>query len=147
MSELCFHFRHSWPLRMWTSSSLQRSGNALTLLRGPCTGTWWWRPTRTCCLWVRITSLCSRDLLRGISAFSLAVFWEPCFSWLSWKPCSLRHVRLQVWHWEFKLVFPSDDLPTVWSTRSFSRPWVFIKLISNFEISSCLFNTPVFLVQ
>ncbi|KAJ1073576.1 hypothetical protein K5549_020850, partial [Capra hircus] len=27
-----------------------------------------------------ITSLCSRDLLRGISAFSLAVFWEPCFS-------------------------------------------------------------------
>ena len=104
------------------------------------------RPSGTCCLWVRITSLWSRDLLRGISAFSLAVSWEPCFSWLSWKPCSLRHVRLRVWHREFKLVFPSDDLPTVWYT-SFSRAWVFIKLISNFEISSCLFYTPVFLVQ
>jgi hypothetical protein len=96
---------------------------------------------------VRMTSLWSRDLLWGISAFSLTVSWEPCFSWLSWKPCSLRHVRLRDWHREFKLVFPSDDLPTVWYTRSFSRAWVFIKLISNFEISSCLFYTPVFLVQ
>ena len=105
------------------------------------------RPSGTCRLWVRITSLWSRDLLWGISAFSLAVSWEPCFSWLSWKPCSLRHVRLQVWHREFKLVFSSDDLPTVWYTRRFSRTWVFMKLISNFETSSCLFYTPVFLVQ
>ena len=145
--DMWFHFRNDWPVRMWPSNSLTRSGYFWILLRGPYTGTWCWRPIGTCYLWVRMTSLWSRDLLWGISAFSLTVSWEPCFSWLSWKPCSLRHVRLHDWHQEVKLVFPSDDLPTVWYTRSFSRAWVFIKLISNFEISNSLFSTPVFLVQ
>ena len=105
------------------------------------------RPPGICCLWVRITSLWSRDLLWGISAFPLAVSWEPCFSCLSWKPCSLRHVRFRDWHQEVKSVFSFGDLPTVWYTRSFSRAWVFIKLISNFEISRCLFSSPLFLIQ
>ena len=52
-----FYFRDIWPLRMWPSNSLRRSGNACTLLRGPCIGTWCWRPTGTCSLWVRITFL------------------------------------------------------------------------------------------
>ena len=34
-----------------------------------------------------------------------------CFSWLSSKPCWLTHVKLRDWHQEFKLVFPSGDLP------------------------------------
>ena len=71
----------------------------------------------------------------------------PCFSWLNSKACWLTHVKLHDWYQEFKLVFPSGDLPTVWYTRSFSTAQVFIKLISNVEISSCLFSSPVFLVQ
>ena len=118
MSELCFHFRHSWPLRMWTSSSLQRSGNALTLLRGPCTGTWWWRPTRTCCLWVRITSLWSWILVWGISAFSLCVSWEPLFCLTEFIASSFLQV-----------ICPPCD-------TSFYTASVFIKLISNFEKSN-----------
>ena len=54
--DMWFHFRNDWPLRMWPSNSLRRSGNSWTLLRGPCTGLWCWRPTGTCFLWVRMTS-------------------------------------------------------------------------------------------
>ena len=71
----------------------------------------------------------------------------PCFSWLSSKPCWLTHVKLPGWHQEFKLDFLLGDLPAVWCRRSFSTAQVFIKLISNCEISSCLFSSPVFLVQ
>ena len=71
----------------------------------------------------------------------------PCFSWLSSKPCWLTHVKLPGWHQEFKLDFLLGDLPAVWCRRSFSTAQVFIKLISNVEITSCLFCSPVFLVQ
>ena len=69
-----------------------------------------------------------------------------CFSWLSSKPCWLTNVKLRNRHQEFKLVFPLVTCQCV-IHRSFFRTWVFIKLISNFEISSCLFSSPVFLVQ
>ena len=54
--------------------------------------------------------------------------------------------KLCDWHEVFKLVLSSGDLCTVWYT-SFSTSWVFIKLISNFEILNSLFSTPLFLVQ
>ena len=38
-------------------------------------------------------------------------FESPCFSWPSSKPCWLTHVKLCDLHQEFKLVFPSGDLP------------------------------------
>ena len=41
---------------MWWSNSLRRSGNTGTLFRGPCTGTWCWRPRRTCSPGVRIAA-------------------------------------------------------------------------------------------
>ena len=133
---MCFHFRHSWPLRMWTSSSLQRSGNAWTLLRGPCTGMWWRRPTGTCCLWVRIASLWSWNVVWGyLCIFPLCLLAAHIL--LDWVH-SLVDSDLKIlcdWHQMFKLMLSSGDLRTVWYT-SFSTAWVFIKLISNFKISN-----------
>ena len=144
---MCFHFRHSWPSRMWTSSSLQRSGNALTLLRGPCTGTWWWRPTGTCCLWVRMTSLWSWNLVWGyLCIFPLCFLAAPVLLDWVYSLVDSEIKKLHDWHQDYKLVLSSGALPSVWYT-SFSIAWVFLKLISNFKISNSLFSTPVFLVQ
>ena len=137
---MCFHFRHSWPLRMWTSSSLQRSGNAWTLLRGPCTRMWWWRPTGTCCLWVRMTSLWSWNLVWGyLCIFPLCFLAAPVLLDWVYSLVDSEIKKLHDWHQDYKLVLSSGALPTVWYTRSFSTAWAFVKLISNFEIPNFLF--------
>ena len=85
--DMWFHFRNDWPLRMWPSNSLRRSGNSWTLLRGPCTRMWCWRPTGTCCLWVRMTSFQS---CHWVSAFSLCAPWEDLMSFI-WEIWWLGH--------------------------------------------------------
>ena len=93
--DMWFHFRNDWPLRMWPSNSLRRSGNSWILLRGPCTGTWCWRPIGTFCLWVRMTSF---QRCPWVSAFSLCAPWEAwcltCESSGDWGMTQLHKVRL-----------------------------------------------------
>ena len=102
--DMWFHFRNDWPLRMWPSNSLRRSGNSWTLLRGPCTRMWCWRPTGTCCLWVRMTSFQSCP---WVSAFSLcAPLGGP----------DVFHLRVLVtgaWHSFTGLNWPSSDAVSV----------------------------------
>ena len=88
--DMWFHFRNDWPLRMWPSNSLRRSGNSWTLLRGPCTGMWCWRPIGTCCLWVRMTSFQSCP---WVSAFSLCAPWEALMSFI-WEFCDWGMTQL-----------------------------------------------------
>ena len=55
------------------------------------------RPSGTCCLWVRITSLWSRDLLWGISAFSLgALFFLSELKTLFTQTCKASCLALGV---------------------------------------------------
>ena len=87
-----FHFRNDWPVRMWPSNSLTRSGYFWILLRGPYTGTWCWRPTGTWSPWVRMTSFQSCP---WVSAFSLGRPW--CLSSESsgdWGMTQLHKVKL-----------------------------------------------------
>ena len=106
MVKMCFHFRNGWPSRMWPSDSLRRSGNAWTLLRGPCTGTWCWRPTGTCSPWVRITSLWSWDLSLGIFAFSLTcLLGAPALLDWAQSPVDSDMKSFIMWREDFKLAF------------------------------------------
>ena len=87
LGEMCFPFRDYLHSRMWPSNFLRRSGNAWPLLRGPSTGTWCWRPTETCCLWVRMTSFQSCP---WVSSFSLCAPWEALMSFI-WEFWLLGH--------------------------------------------------------
>ena len=47
------YYRKPSHLTMWPWPSRGKSGSSWPLLRRPCTGTWCWRTTATCCLQVR----------------------------------------------------------------------------------------------
>ena len=137
---------HSWHWMMWPSNSLQKSGNAWTLLRGPCTGTWWWRPTGTCCLWVRIASLWSWNLVWGyLCIFPLCLLGAPVL--LDWvhSPVDSDFKNFVIGIRSLSLSFLQVICP-LYDTQ-FSTAWVFIKLISIFGITNSPFSPPVFLAQ
>ena len=120
--DMWFHFRNDWPLRMWPLNSLRRSGNSWTLLRGPCTVTWCWRPTGTYSLWVRITSLSSWDLSLDIFTFSLTcLFGAPTL--LGWARSSIESEAKSfiMWHEDFEIALSSFDLPMLWYLEGGSR--------------------------
>ena len=142
--DMWFHFRNDWPLRMWPSNSLRRSGNSWTLLRGPCTGTWCWRPTGTFCLWVRMTSFQS---CLWVSAFSLCAPWEALMSFI-WEFWWLGHdtasqVKLTLFrfvsvscHWlRIKPAPPALEMQSLnhWITRGVPGFLFQIWILSHFE--------------
>ena len=134
IDDMCFHFSSRWPSRTWPSNSLLRSGNACPLRRGLCTGTWCWRPTGTCSLWVRITSLSSWDLSLGIFTFSLTcLFGAPTL--LGWARSSIESEAKSfiMWHEDFEIALSSFDLPVLWYLEGGSRAWKCIKPVANLK--------------
>ena len=112
---MCFCFRDGWHSKMWPLNSLPRSGSAWTLLRGPCTEKWWWRPSETCSLWVRITSLQKLGSAMGSSAFSiLCLLGAP--AWPDWAQSPVNSdMKSFLMQQDFELVLSSYDLPISWS--------------------------------
>ena len=121
---------------MWPLNSLQKSGNVWTLLRGPCTGTWWWRPSGTCSLWVRIISL---QKLGGYFCIYCSCLTElKAMLTQAWKPswCRFRGLNMSF----LQMIWPLH-VRSFSSTQCLTPIWKLLKYFNS------LYSTSVLLTQ